>query len=179
MKVENYPEFLRLYEESFPADERRVYWDENDFARFADANRGLFHAVCAIAGNEFCGFLTYWTFAGYLYVEHFAILPECRGMGIGSRMLRNLFETVGEDVLIEVEHPDTDDARRRIRFYERAGFRVRDEFEYVQPPYSDGLSPVPLLLMTHGNVRLESKSDISELLRYVYGVDAGLSRRSF
>lgn len=170
--VEDYSNFLRLYEESFPADERRVYRDENDFLRFADAHKGLFHAFCAVEENEFCGFLTYWTFAGYVYIEHFAILPECRGMGIGSRMLRYLFEAVREDVLIEVEHPDTDDARRRIRFYERSGFSVRDEFEYVQPPYSEELSPVPLLLMTHGNVRLESKSDIGELLRYVYGVES-------
>lgn len=86
-------------------------------------------------------------------------------------MLSHLFSTVGENVLIEVEKPETDEARRRISFYERNGFRVREEIDYIQPPYSEGQSGLEMLIMTHGDVRLKDHSDMKEMLREVYNVN--------
>ena len=85
-------------------------------------------------------------------------------------MLRHLTEGVSPSVLLEVEMPETDFARRRIGFYERNGFRVRDEFKYIQPPYSPGQPSLELLLMTHGDVPLRSSLDLAEMLSDVYGV---------
>lgn len=170
LKTEDYPSFLKLYNESFPADERREYDDEEHLANFIKMKGGKFHAFAAKDGDLFLAFLSYWTFEGYTYIEHFAVNPEQRGKRIGTLMLDHLFKEVSPNVLIEVEHPETDEARRRIMFYEKNGFKVRKEFNYVQPPYQPGKSPVPMLLMTHGDVDLHNEDSIKDMLAEVYNV---------
>ncbi len=69
---------------------------------------------------------------GVLFVDYFAVDASRRGEGVGSEALRLLGEAFpGLDVLLEVEDPakagdEADEAlrRRRIAFYERAGFRM-------------------------------------------------------
>lgn len=173
LEVKDYPSFLALYNETFPADQRRIYHDEAALERFINEHHGKFHALAAKDGELFLGFLSYWTFKGYVYIEHFAVSPEHRGRNLGGLMLEHLMRTVSENVLIEVEHPDDDDpdTERRIRFYERHGFRRSMEFDYVQPPYHDGGKEVRLLLMRHGDVKLDSRQDVKEMLREVYNVE--------
>ena len=175
LSVADYPKFLQLYNSAFPEDERRLYRDASHVAEFVREKGGKFNAfACADDTDDFIGFLSYWTFKGYTYVEHFAVKPEKRGNNIGTEMLRHLFETVSEDVLIEVEFPNTSEAARRIRFYERNGFRAREEIQYTQPPYSAGQKGMPLLLMTHGNVILHDMDSIAEMLKEVYNVNQGI-----
>lgn len=167
----DYQAFLDLYNESFPADERREYRDANHLAGFINIKNGKFNIFAAKDGDRFLGFLSYWNLKGYTYIEHFAVIPEKRGNNIGSGMLNHLFTDVSGNVLIEVEIPGSHEAERRIHFYERNGFRVRDEFDYVQPPYSSGKNPVKMLLMTHGEVTLRCLDSIKDMLREVYNVD--------
>lgn len=175
LKMEDYPSFLKLYNESFPDNERRLYKDEEHLANFIKMKGGKMHAFAVKDGDLFLGFLSYWIFEGYIYVEHFALTPEMRGKNIGSKMLSHLFKTVGENVLVEVEHSSSHEAARRIRFYERNGFRQRTELKYEQPAYGPGQKPVEMLLMTHGDVSLHNRDSISEMLREVYNVDQGIS----
>ncbi len=64
-------------------------------------------------------------------------------------------------MLIEVEKPTDDESRRRISFYEKNGFRLREDINYVQPPYSPEQSGVEItLLMTHGDVKLRDTRDL-------------------
>ena len=88
-------------------------------------------------------------------------------------MLSHLFDIAGENVLIEVEKPTDDDTRRRISFYEKNGFKLREDINYVQPPYSAEQSGVEMLLMTHGDVRLRDTRDLREMLTEVYNVEQG------
>ncbi len=129
---------------------------------------GKFNAFAAKDGDLFLAFLSYWTFEGYTYIEHFAVVPEHRGKRIGALMLNHLFKEVSPNVLIEVEKPEGEEQKRRIKFYERNGFRVREEFDYTQPAYSSDKSPVEMLLMTHGDVDLHNRDSIREMLREVY-----------
>lgn len=175
LSIKDYPKFLELYNSSFPEEQRRLYRDANHVANFVKMKGGKFHGFTYDdGGDDFLAFLTYWTFKGYVYIEHFAVKPEHRGKRIGSAMLNHLFSTVGEDVLIEVDCPGTDEADRRIRFYERHGFRRRGDIKYTQPPYSPEQKEVPMLLMTHGNISLHDMNDIKEMLAEVYNVKAGL-----
>lgn len=171
LQMEDYPSFLKLYNGSFPENERRIYEDAEHLANFIKMKGGKFDAFAAKDGDLFLAFLSYWTFEGYTYIEHFAVEPEHRGKRIGELMLKHLFKEVSPDVLIEVEHPDTLDAERRIKFYEKHGFKVREEFNYVQPPYSPAQKPVPMLLMTHGNVDLHNIDSIKDMLAQVYNVN--------
>lgn len=170
MQQEDYPCFLNLYNNAFPEDERRIYKDEAHLQRFVNEKGDKFHIFAVKDGKLFLGFLSYWIFSGYVYVEHFAVEPEFRGRNIGHKMLAHLFKVVSPDVLLEVEPPTTEEARRRIRFYEQNGFCIREEFEYRQPPYSAGQKPLHMLLMTHGNVSLHNRDCINEMLREVYNI---------
>ena len=171
LEVKNYPDFLTLYNQAFPPEQRRSYRDEQHLARFIKEKGGKFHAIAAKDGDLFLGFLSYWTFQGYVYIEHFAVNIEHRGKNIGTTMLQHVIKTVSPNILIEVEHPDTKESEDRIRFYERNGFRKREEIDYTQPPYSPELAPVSLLLMTHGDVKLSGKDDMKEMLQEVYNVN--------
>lgn len=170
LEMKDYPSFLKLYNSAFPPAERREYENEKHLADFIEMKGGKFHAFTAKDGDLFLAFLSYWTFEGYTYIEHFAVEPEHRGKRIGKLMLNHLFKEVSPNVLIEVEKPETDEAKRRISFYEKNGFRVRTEINYTQPAYSADKSPVEMLLMTHGDVNLHNYDSIKEMLREVYNV---------
>lgn len=171
LHMADYPAMLSLYNASFPEAERRLYGSAEQLSDFIISKGGKFRAFAAKEGGIFIGFLSYWVFENFMYVEHFAVDEKFRGKGTGSKMLSHLFSKIGGNVLIEVEHPTTEEAARRIKFYERNGFRVRREFDYLQPPYGPGQEEVPLLLMTHGNVTLENLDSIREMLREVYNVN--------
>lgn len=83
----------------------------------------------------------------FLYIEHFATLPEKRNHGFGGEMLDLFVEWNGKNVVLEVELPEDALTRRRIGFYERHGF-VWNDYPYMQPPMRKGQEPLPLRLMT-------------------------------
>ena len=91
------------------------------------------------------------------YIEHFAVSHDRRGNGTGQNALRALMEMMPASYVLEVEPKETGDiARRRIGFYSKLGFTPREEFDYLQPPYDDGLPEVPLTLMTTGDIEPEN-----------------------
>lgn len=137
--------FEKLYLASFPPEERRP-WQQ--IARPEDARGPRLLAVVTEQGTE-AGFITYWDFDTFIYGEHFAIDPAQRSGGIGSEAIRAFAALHGKPVVIEVEPEDAPDpmAPRRIAFYRRNGFELLD-YNYMQPPYSEGLPWVPLKLMS-------------------------------
>lgn len=161
---------VALYEQAFPADERRPISDWLDFVN----NHELMHTSVILAGEEqrFAGFATVWQFSSFTYIEHFAVSPQLRGGGLGSESFRRLLLLCpNQPLIIEVELPSNDVARRRIAFYERLGMHVLP-YHYVQPPYSEERSSLPMLIMaSQQNVLPEEFADMrNELLRNVYGV---------
>ena len=172
LRMEDYPKFLSLYNSSFPHNEKRLYEDEKHLDNYIKMKGGKFNAFSAVDGDLYLGFLSYWTFEGYTYIEHFAVSPEQRGKNLGRMMLEHLFKEVSPNVLIEVEPGDTPEAQKRIEFYEKNGFRIRKEFNYTQPSYGGkGQTAVPMLLMTHGDVNLHNIDSIKDMLREVYNVN--------
>lgn len=165
----DYGSFLKLYNDSFPSDERRIYNDISEISTFVENKKGKFNCFVCEEDGVFIGFITYWKFDGYVYVEHFAIDPLQRGKNIGSKMLNHLIDTCGGKVLLEVELPEDEMSRRRIGFYERHGFKTREDIYYIQPAYSAEQNGMQLLLMTLGEVKLESTKDLREMLHEVYG----------
>ncbi len=157
-----------LYENAFPEVERRptsIWLDmrnkESDFR------------IDGIYLGERCtGFIAYWLFGGFAYVEHFAVDGSCRGQGTGSQTLALLRGRVGQKpVVLEVELPKNDTARRRIAFYERNGYTLLPD-AYVQPPYRPGGESLPMKLMCSDDAfgRNCGKEIAATLHRRVYGV---------
>lgn len=161
--------FLRIYEDSFPIDERRCYDGVTGFLEFYES-RVQFNILVAEEHGEVVGFLSYWRFPDYCYVEHLAVESRMRGSGIGRELMQYLITTVSERVLLEVEPPLDEMSRRRIAFYERLGFGLHSDYYYLQPPYGPGQSPVELKLMTTPTVIAPNACMLAPLLREVYGV---------
>lgn len=159
--------FKEIYEDSFPVDERRP-WDE--LKKLISTGNGFFKAFSILADSQFVGFITVWEFTEAIYIEHFATDKAFRGSGIGSKALNKLTSSATRPVVLEVETADTGDlARRRIEFYRRHGFRDRQDFHYIQPPYSPGLASLPMTLMIHGDLDPETARRL--LYRHVYNAE--------
>lgn len=135
----------RLYIVAFPPEERRSTERMRQLA--AD---GVLRVEAVVKDGVFCGFLTWWDFDDFVYGEHFAVVQECRGTGIGGDVIeRFVAMSAGRRVVIEVELPTGDWERRRIEFYRRHGFETAD-CAYTQPPYEEGRASVPMHIMTYG-----------------------------
>lgn len=160
----NISKFKSIYGEAFPVDEQRP-WD--DLLTKITESHEFFRAFAIMDGCHFVGFITAWDFPEALYIEHFATDPTLRGSGLGSQALTLFIAEAKKPVMLEVEPAETGDtARRRIGFYRRHGFVDRPDFEYIQPPYSAGTSPLPMTLMIYGE--LEPATARRLLYRHVY-----------
>ncbi len=156
-------EIIDIYTSSFPLKEQRPLDDLVHLV--ADGEIKLI-----IAKNQedvIVGFMTYWDFLKFRYVEHLAINPNMRGRYFGSKLLGVFIKTESTPIILEVEPIGANvDAERRINFYHRHGFEIVDT-EYVQPPYADGLPAVPLYLMSTSKIDTVEVTHV--LHTYVYG----------
>lgn len=166
-----YAEAERLMTDAFPPEERRPLERQR---QYTDHNP-LFHPQVVVENGTFAGLFNYWTLDGFLYVEHLATCPHLRGGGLGRRILDAFIRQAGQPIVLEVEPPTTDIAARRIGFYRRCGFCLWEHRTYMQPPYAADLSPLPLLLMVHGD--LDEEKDFErichEIHTKVYGWQGG------
>ncbi len=117
----------RLMMSSFPEDERRPIEEQ----RHLTDNDPHFHPHAIIHDGHLCGLANTWHFNGVRYIEHLAIMPSQRAHGIASDVL-TILKAGGDPIILEVEPPMTDEARRRVAFYEHNGFRLLDR-DYEQP----------------------------------------------
>ena len=110
-------------------------------------------------------------FDRFYYVEHFATNPALRNGGYGKRTLEYLCNHLQLPIVLEVERPVEEMAKRRICFYERQGFTLWKN-DYYQPPYKPGDDFLPMYLMVYGDLNPEKDyEDIRHKLHtVVYGV---------
>ena len=92
-----------------------------------------YHFIQLFDGAEFVGLLLYWEAEDFRYVEHFCVRPELRGRRYGAKALEELGRD-GKTVVLEIDPPVDDIARRRQGFYQRCGFAV-NPYPHVHPPY--------------------------------------------
>ena len=142
-KSSNIAIFHHLYVENFPENERREWSEELSLVD----NDSRFHVVTACRGSQVAGFVTYWTFEGFNYIEHLAVDASCRCQGIGASLLAHA-SAMGQPLLLEVDLPDDGISLRRIRFYEKRGLVAHEGIKYMQPPYGQGKPSVPMMIMT-------------------------------
>lgn len=155
-----------LYIESFPPSERRSVNAMLDLFE----NRQKFFIDIVVKDDQHVGFLTYWDLGDFVFAEHFAISPEARNGGIGAKVMNLFIKEAGKPIILEVELPTTILSERRIGFYQRLGFKYWENVPYQQPSYTEGGNPIPMKLMTLGNIDLTSSfSEIKDnIYREVY-----------
>ncbi|MFQ9951418.1 MAG: GNAT family N-acetyltransferase [Clostridium sp.] len=132
-----------MMEEAFPKEEIRTY--EGQLNLLENPYYWLKRKMDE-EGN-LTAFLAVWEFEEFSFVEHLAVSREFRGNGIGGLMMREYIQQSVKPVVLEVELPETDIAKRRIAFYERLGFQLND-FAYQQPPMRKGHGWYPLMIMS-------------------------------
>lgn len=139
-----YTDFEQLYRISFPIFEQRT--EEQQMKAFSSSS---YHLVAYADDETFIGFIAYWEFASYLYIEHFAIHPSLRGKGHGSIILKSLQDASGKRLLLEID-PVTDAvSAKRLRFYEQNGFSA-NPYRHVHPPYREGFHGHELVVLATG-----------------------------
>ena len=155
-----------LFEEAFPEQERPP------FSTIRQRDAGKFHFLVAENGSQPVGILTYWTFDDLVYVEHFAIDEDLRNQGLGKAVFLNFLSQQQEQVVLEVELPNTEEADHRVEFYASMGF-FQNPQPYVQPSYHNDSRTVPMIIMSKYELDDDEFSEIRTLLyREVYGVKA-------
>ena len=129
----------------FCLDERRT--KAGELKAFDDSN---FSPNFIFDGETLVGYVCFWEFEKFLFIEHFAVLKEMRGTGCGSKFLKEFSETSTKPIVLEVELPETEIAEKRIKFYERLGYVV-NHYPYIQPAYQPESNPVDMHIMSYGS----------------------------
>ncbi len=159
MYVEN------LLKRTFPAAELRPAEKQR---RLITENPD-FHCMLVCLGKRRIGALNWWRFEDVNFCEHFAIEAGLRGKGIGSKILE--FLKYRGKLLLEVELPHSAEAERRIGFYEKQGLIAWMDVPYIQPPYGEGLEPLPMILMASPAINKNDSTQLIKLIRQnVYNV---------
>ena len=172
----DHPHFAQnLFEEAFPEQERPPFSTIRQRMAATESttthkNAGKFHFLVATNGDEPVGILTYWTFENLVYVEHFAIDEELRNQGLGKAVFLNFLSQQQEQVVLEIELPNTEEADHRLEFYASMGF-FQNPQPYEQPSYHNDGRTVPMIIMSKYELDDDEFSEIRDLLyREVYGV---------
>ena len=155
-----------LFEEAFPEQERPP------FSSLRQRDAGKFHFLVAENGDDPVGILTYWTFDEFVYIEHFAIAEELRNQGLGKAVFLNFLSQQTEQVVLEIELPNTEEADHRLEFYASMGFYQNPQ-PYVQPSYWGDGRTVPMIIMSKYELDDDEFDEIRNLIyREVYNVTA-------
>lgn len=155
---------FKLYTSAFPIQERR------DWTQLLGmiGNIREMDLKLILVEDQVIGFVILWRLTDWDYIEHFAIDPAQRGKRYGEHVMQMLLKN--SRLILEVEPPETTDAIRRIRFYEKLGLYCL-EVPYQQPCYRDPEKEYRLILMS--NYPQESPdlylSVIKEIKEKVYG----------
>lgn len=137
-----FPALWNLYAESFPLEERRPFLCQVEAMEKEEA----FHCLHLEDEKGFAGLLFYWILPQGIYVEHLAVEKSRRGQGVGRRVLERIAR-MGLPVILEIEPVQDAATRRRLHFYESAGY-VRLPYEHAQLPFRKGGDPVPMELLS-------------------------------
>ncbi len=131
-----------LFEEAFPHNERP------EFDTVENRKERNFHFKVVTNDAEPIGIFAYWEFPEFNYIEHFAIDKEMRGQGMGKATMLNFMMLHPEQVVLEIEEPNTEQADHRLEFYTDLGF-TRQPQDYFQPSYHDDKNDkVPMIIMS-------------------------------
>ena len=153
-KIEREAEFegiKNLYLTAFPPNERREFEELKKQICCDECNVNLI-----LSGEKVAGFVIFWNFNEFVFLEHFAIEPGLRGLGIGEKALAEIKALFQKMVILETELPVDYLSFRRIRFYERNGFHKLNR-TYFQPSYGGNKPEVELKLMS-SNVDFPSET---------------------
>lgn len=141
--MRNFNEVWKIYESAFPEDERRSLQQQQKIL-----NNCLYNFTPIYNNGSLVGFVAFWLLKDFIFIEHLAIDKNLRGKGYGAQITKNIISKYDKKIILEVEKPNTNQAKRRIDFYEKLGFCL-NKYDYTQPAYNPNKKAVPLYLMSY------------------------------
>lgn len=124
-----YSEVQRLYEASFPLNERRPF-----SALFTDFH-GEGKIMAAMTGGQISGMVVLLSHKEITHILYIAVEENLRSFGYGSRMLELIREQYpGQKIVADLERPkesapNESQRERRIAFYQKNGY-ILTEINY-------------------------------------------------
>lgn len=154
-----------LLTQTFPNDEYRHLNEQRKYTQ----EKQNFHLMLAKEHNKYIGFVSYWTFEDFCYIEHLAIDRTIRGKGYGSEIITQL-KAKHSKIVLEAELPENNISIKRIEFYKRLGFSPCSK-KYIQPAYRQESNEVSMILMDY-NCNLEANFERVKTVihKEVYGI---------
>lgn len=137
-----YSQFQRACRASFPASERRSEAAQD--AAFADPRYRL---DAWLDQDVFVGFMGWWDFGDFRYIEHVAVVPEARSGGYGKKILSAWRNAAPTPIRLEIEEVVDEATRRRLGFYNHLDF-MENTGVHVQPPYQGEGNGVPMQVLS-------------------------------
>ncbi len=135
----HYQAALSLYCRAFPEEERRE--PANALCPHGDFRPGLL-----TQDDRLLGILFFWENPEFIYLEHFAMMPQLRGQGLGAGALA-LLQAMGKPIILEIEPPVDELTCRRKGFYRRNGFQ-ECPWPHIQPKYRPTDAELSLALLS-------------------------------
>ncbi|MBC3889227.1 GNAT family N-acetyltransferase [Acetobacterium paludosum] len=144
LEEKDYEKIYHLMEVAFEKEEIRTCESGRE-----QLNKGNYRILISPNNkDDIGGFIAEWDLETFVFIEHFAVEKELRGLGIGSKMLEEYLKKATKPVMVEVEDNETEIGKRRINFYKRMGFFL-SEFGYHQPILrGDGEKEILLRIMS-------------------------------
>lgn len=156
-----YSKCREIYCKNFPKNEQREEQEQKRILEEYD-NYFLYALTPQESPETVLGLLAFWRFKHCYFAEHLAIDDSFKGLGYGSTAIEFLKEKSDDEripLLLEAEVPHTEEAVRRIAFYNRLELDIND-IHHFQPPFHKGDQPLEMKLMTYPYLITEKEYNI-------------------
>lgn len=168
MEDKIFNKIFKLMETSFPKTEFRTREDQKKLLDNKFYNlKPYFNDK-----NEILAFIATWEFSDFIFVEHIAVSPNARGMGLGTKIMDELINSTNKKIVLEIEPPTDETCVRRMKFYEKLGFKMND-YEYFQMPLRENQDKIPLKIMSYpAEIKKDAFKSVEKcILNNVYNVN--------
>lgn len=161
----HFEEVFKLMEKSFPKNEYRAKENQKKLLK----NPMYKLDIKTDESGKTIAFIASWNFPKFLFIEHLAVDPSCRGKGMGSKIMKDFINNSKKPIVLEIEIPNDEISIKRKNFYEKLGFKLNNH-EYYQLPLRKGDKPMKLNLMSYPNEIPDETFEIIEniIQSYVY-----------
>ncbi len=136
-------EMWEVYSYSFPEHEKRSLENQLEMLSNKKCKIDVY-----VDNDEFVGFVIFWIYPRYIYIEHFALSTNMRQGGRGSFILSDIiWRYRALPIVLDIDPVVDEISQRRLNFYLKLGF-IQNSHKHLCPPYSADAEPFELLLLT-------------------------------
>lgn len=168
LKLEEFDRFYQILSNNFPTKEIKEYNYMKD-----TFYAGLYQVLTLKDNDQIVGIMSFYQHDDFRFIDYFAIDGSLKGKGMGSKMLQYFINLDDKMVILEVEHPEDEQSKRRIAFYQRNGLYLNNQFEYFVPPVRNLKHRLYFHLMSSKRKinNIEFEKYYPQILKMVYGIE--------